>query len=352
MIQTLSGDPGLAIVAGPAESGLEVGPGGPEGAHLGLASRPVGAGVRLGNAVLSAFASTAFDDAAGARSVDEGTHGMALSWSPKGERTGLRAGLVRERETLYGAGAQGAFGRLSSGLAFVGASGAFEAGGWRVGIAGEIGRAVPEAANGMLADAGASAFSTAFSAEAVRPLAGGTLRLLLAQPLRVESGRLELSFPTGRTPEGAVVRKGVRVDLEPGPSDRSWHGLDRAARDRGGPADRRPADPRAGPSRRPEPGSGDIRRPAHRDVAAPPAGLPQMGNLGATGEGRRHGQLADHGALPRRRMCATRGTPHPGGRWRLWPALSGSGRARSCRPSAAAADKGPWLSSGLSFTGA
>ena len=68
---------------------------------------------------------------------------------------------------------------------------------------------------GCLADAGASAFSTAFSAEAARPLAGGTLRFLLVQPLRVESGRLELSLPTGRTPEGAVLRERVTLDLEP-----------------------------------------------------------------------------------------------------------------------------------------
>ena len=133
----------------------------------------------------------------------------------RGGRTGLRAGLVRETDTLFGAGAQGAFGTLSSGLSYVGASGGFEAGGWRAGLAGEIGRATPQAAGGMLAGADASAFSTAFSAEAARPLAGGTLRLLLVQPLRVESGRLGLSLPTGRTPEGAVVRERVAVDLEP-----------------------------------------------------------------------------------------------------------------------------------------
>ena len=67
----------------------------------------------------------------------------------------------------------------------------------------------------MLADAGAGAFSTAFSAEAARPLAGGTLRLLLVQPLRVESGRLGLYLLTDRTPDGAVIRERVAVDLEP-----------------------------------------------------------------------------------------------------------------------------------------
>ena len=209
------GGPVLAILAGPAETGLEVGPGGPESAHLGLASQPVAAGVRLGDTVLSAFASTVPGGDAGAHALDADTHGVALSWSPADGRTGLRAGLIRETDTLFGADAEGAFGTLSSGLSFIGASGGFEAGGWRVGLAGEIGRAAPEAGGGMLADAGASAFSTAFSAEAARPLAGGTLRLLLVQPLRVESGRLDLSLPAGRTPEGAVVRERVAVDLEP-----------------------------------------------------------------------------------------------------------------------------------------
>ena len=209
------GGPVLAILAGPAENGLEVGPGGPQSAHLGLAARPVAAGVRLGSTVISAFSSTLPGGDAGAHALDADTHGVALSWSGADRRTGLRAGLIRETDTLFGAGAEGAFGTLSSGLFYVGASGAFDAGGWRVGLAGEIGWATPEAGGGMLADAGASAFSTAFSAEAARPLARGTLRLLLVQPLRVEGGRLELSLPVGRTPAGAVVRERFAVDLEP-----------------------------------------------------------------------------------------------------------------------------------------
>ena len=209
------GPPVLAILAGPAENALALDSDGLEGAHLGLVSQPAAAGMRLGNAVLSAFASTVPDGGAGAHALDADTHGVAVSWSPTGGRTGLRAGLVRETETLFGAVARGAFGRLSSGLFFVGARESFEAGDWRIGLSGEIGRSAPEAGGGLLADAGASAFSTAFSTEAARPLAGGTLRFLLVQPLRVESGRLELSLPTGRTPEGAVVRERVAVDLEP-----------------------------------------------------------------------------------------------------------------------------------------
>ncbi len=209
------GPPVLAILAGPAENGLALDSGGLEGAHLGLVSQPAAAGMRLGNTVLSAFASTVPGGDAGAHALNADTHGVALSWSPADGRKGLRAGLIRETDTLFGADAEGAFGTLSSGLSWVGASGAFEAGGWQVGLAGEVGRATPGASGGLLSNAGASAFSTAFSADVARPLAGGTLRLLLVQPLRVERGRLGLSLPVGRTPEGAVVRKRVAVDLEP-----------------------------------------------------------------------------------------------------------------------------------------
>ena len=78
----------------------------------------------------------------------------------------------------------------------------------------------------MLADDGASTFGTVFSAEASRPLAGGTLRLLLVLPLRVERGPLELSLPvgsqidagmdwTGTVVPGMVIRIGPRLIREP-----------------------------------------------------------------------------------------------------------------------------------------
>ena len=231
-----AGRTALAIAAGPAGSGLRLGFGAPEGAHMSLAARPAAVEARFEDTVLSAFASTRFDDGPGipngipngipdrgrAGSMDSGVYGLALAWRPSagepagraGFRTGLRAGWLREADTLYGAGVQGAFGRLSSDLFFAGASGSFDAGGWRFGMAAELGHAAPRAAGGLLRDAG-PAFSTAFSATAARHLAGGTLRLSLQQPLRIERGRMHLSLPVGRTPAGDVVRRGVPVGLAP-----------------------------------------------------------------------------------------------------------------------------------------
>ena len=204
-----------AFAAGPPGSGLRVGLGAPQGAHMSLAALPAAAQARFGNAVLSAFASTRAGGEAGERRVDADVRGLALAWGPGGAGTGLRAGWIGETDSFFGSGVAGAFGRLSSHLTFVGASRTFEAGGWRVAMAAELGRATRDASGGIVADSGAPAFSTAFSADAARPLAGGTLRLLLQQPLRIESGRLRLSLPVGRTPDGAVVRRRVAVDLEP-----------------------------------------------------------------------------------------------------------------------------------------
>ena len=95
------------------------------------ASRPAATGVRLGSTVLSAFASTRPGGDPGAHALDADTHGVALLWSAADGRTGLRTGLIRETDTLFGAGADGVFGTLSSGLSWVGAPDTFEAGGWR-----------------------------------------------------------------------------------------------------------------------------------------------------------------------------------------------------------------------------
>ncbi len=205
----------LANGAGPAGSVLHLGFGAPGAGHMGLASRPATAEARFGDAFLSAFASTGSPGKAGVQSVEGDAHGLSLAWQPTDGTVSLRGGWIRENDALFGSRTEGAFGNLSSSLNFVGASGAFDADGWRFDLAAEFGRATPDAADGMLADGGKSALSSAFSAEAARPLANGTLRLSVQQPLRVENGSLRLSLPVGRTPEGAVQRRRVPVGLEP-----------------------------------------------------------------------------------------------------------------------------------------
>ncbi len=209
------GETALAEGAGPAGSRLQFGFGAPGAGHMSLAPHTATAKAWLGNTVLAAFASADSGGEAGVRTMEGDTHGITLAWQPADGPAGLHAGWIRETDALFGSSAEGAFGRLSSSLNFVGASGAFDAGGWRFDAAAEFGRATPEADGGMLADGSKGAFSTAFSAAAAHAFDNGTLRLSVQQPLRVESGSLSLSFPVGRTPEGAVQRRQVPVGLAP-----------------------------------------------------------------------------------------------------------------------------------------
>ena len=58
--------------------------------------------------------------------------------------------------------------------------------------------------------------SSAFALRAERRLADtDSLRLEVSQPLRVESGRVRLSAPIGRTLDGQVLRRTLAADLAP-----------------------------------------------------------------------------------------------------------------------------------------
>ena len=182
---------------------------------MSIASLSAEAAVRFGNATLSAFASTGSGGEAGTHSVEAAARGLALAWRPADGRAGLHAGWIRETNAVYGSGANGAFGRLSSNLKFLGASGTFYARGWQLDMTAEFGRAMPETSGGLLAKGSKHAVSTAFSASAEHPLESGTLRLSVQQLLRVENGSLSLSLPFGRTPKGTALHRQVALDLEP-----------------------------------------------------------------------------------------------------------------------------------------
>ena len=141
--------------------------------------------------------------------------GAALAWRPAGSPLGLHAGWMHERETLLGSSATGAFGALSADAAFVGIEADAELGGWRIGADAEVGT-VHSAPRGGIVTGISPLTTTAFTLHASTAFAGdGSLRLSVAQPLRVERGRAALSVPAGRTKAGAVVRSPVAADLAP-----------------------------------------------------------------------------------------------------------------------------------------
>ena len=141
--------------------------------------------------------------------------GILLDWQPHNVPATMRFGALREFEGALGTTAGGAFGRLASGMVFAGAGFSRDVGGWTVEAQAELGVSGPGASGGIVREI-SGVTTSAFEIAARRTLGKGSrLRLSVAQPLRVESGRMRLDVPAGRTKHGRVVRQMVDAPLTP-----------------------------------------------------------------------------------------------------------------------------------------
>ena len=141
--------------------------------------------------------------------------GASIAWRPANSSLGLRAGWLNERGSMLSSTGQGAFGSLAADSVFVGFDLSAETGGWQLGGGPEFGMVRPSLGEGIITALEPLATS-AFDFHASRPLAGaGTLRVSLAQPLRVEAGDAVLSVPTGRNRDGGILRRQLTADLAP-----------------------------------------------------------------------------------------------------------------------------------------
>ena len=179
------------------------------GGHLSLAPRALTARVsQLEGFRFAAFSTEGMDRQAPAS-------GALLSWSPSRMPLSLRGGMLAERKSLLGSTAGGAFGRLSADSAFVGIAGSMRFNAWRLGADAEFGTVNTAVRGGLLAGI-PPMMTSAFTLRAERRLVDGSALLIsVAQPLRVEAGRAELSVPVGRTKDGKVLRQPVSARLVP-----------------------------------------------------------------------------------------------------------------------------------------
>ena len=128
-------------------------------------------------------------------------------------------GLLNESERLLGAGAEGAYGRfagrtwfsrflvereLAGGLTLMAVAQA----GY---TSGEAGRGLFRGTRGVLS----SAFSTGLQWNNTEDGKRERAWLMASQPLRNESGGLELDYPIGRTRAGEVLRETAWIGAEP-----------------------------------------------------------------------------------------------------------------------------------------
>ena len=157
------------------------------------------------------FSATLFHD-------PQDMEGLTLSWSPAAlPAFTMETGYLKEHQSLLGSQASGAFGQLSGQTLFLNAGvNTTTPWGWQLAAQGELGMVDPSVGSSPFIDHVSPLTTSAFRLQASRPfLGGGAFRLSLAQPLRVDSGAADLSLPTGRTPEGAVVGQEVSASLVP-----------------------------------------------------------------------------------------------------------------------------------------
>lgn len=144
---------------------------------------------------------------------------LSLDASGAAGRVSAELGLLRESERLLGAGASGAYGRLAGNTWFTRLTATQELrGGLRFVAVAQGGYTSAEVNRGLLRTARhvlSSAYSAGIHWKSKAPGNAGRLWLTVSQPLRNESGAMELDYPAGRTRTGAVVRKTAWLAAEP-----------------------------------------------------------------------------------------------------------------------------------------
>ncbi|MCY4047302.1 MAG: S8 family serine peptidase [Candidatus Dadabacteria bacterium] len=175
--------------------------------HLSFIENPVSFGVESDNFAVSAFTSDEREE--------RGARGAVVSYRLPNLPFGFRSGYISESNSTLGSTAEGAFGGVSASTVFASVGWDYEAGNWQIVADAEMGVAAPETEAGLI-NSVSQLRTSSFSAGVIRKFSGGSaIRVSVSSPLRIESGRMGLSIPTGRTPEGAILRETVTANLEP-----------------------------------------------------------------------------------------------------------------------------------------
>ena len=147
--------------------------------------------------------------------------GAFLNMDVGGDRSHISAelGFLRESERLLGAGAAGTYGQLAGNTWFTRFVAEREVrDGMRLVAVAQGGYTSAETTHGLLRGARrvlSSAFAAGIHWDGKASDHAERFWLMVSQPLRNESGALELDYPTGRTRSGAVVRETAWLGAEP-----------------------------------------------------------------------------------------------------------------------------------------
>ena len=124
------------------------------------------------------------------------------------------AGAMIEPQSLLGSTSHGAFGTMSAGTVLTGIEAERPCGTWLCQAAGSLGISLMMPAGGLI-QSSTPTFASSFSLQALKVTPEYDLYVELSQPLRVESGSVEIAYPSARTPDRKILNESFRASLSP-----------------------------------------------------------------------------------------------------------------------------------------
>ena len=133
----------------------------------------------------------------------------------KGKATiSLTTGAMIEPQSLLGSTSHGAFGTMSAGTFLTGIEAERTCGTWSCQAAGSLGVSLMRPTGGLI-QSSTPTFASSFSLQALKETPEYDLYVELSQPLRVESGSVEVAYPSARTPDRKILTESFKAALSP-----------------------------------------------------------------------------------------------------------------------------------------
>ena len=123
-------------------------------------------------------------------------------------------GAMIEPQSHLGSTSHGAFGTMSAGTFLTGLEAERPCGTWSCKAAGSLGVSLMRPAGGLI-QSSTPTFASSFSLQALKETPEYDIYVELSQPLRVESGSVEIAYPSARTPDRKILTESFRASLSP-----------------------------------------------------------------------------------------------------------------------------------------
>ena len=137
------------------------------------------------------------------------------SMRKKGKATiSYTTGAMIEPQSHLGSTSHGAFGTMSAGTFLTGIEAERPCGTWSCQAAGSLGVSLMRPSGGLI-QSSTPTFASSFSLQALKVTPEYDLYVELSQPLRVESGSVEVAYPSARTPDRKILTESFRASLSP-----------------------------------------------------------------------------------------------------------------------------------------